>query len=148
MISLETAQKLKAAGLKWEPQVGDWFYNHHGFVSPVSLDLVAEEHVPKINEIVADYPNRTVEFAPRLDQLLTEIEGSGYVWESNTIWEKIESGEYVIKGYAFYIKNCTMNFKGFETDTPAEAAAQARLWILEGVNQHGPQEDQRPETAD
>jgi len=30
MLSLETCEKLKSAGLQWEPQFGDYFYNLKG----------------------------------------------------------------------------------------------------------------------
>ena len=79
MISLETARKLKDAGLKWEPQSGDWFYNNHGYVIDTTLDLLNEVTV-LIDSFARSYANRTVVFAPRLDQMLVEIEKRGWTW--------------------------------------------------------------------
>lgn len=67
MISLETAKALKKAGLPWEPKMGDWYYfgdsaeNQSLFINP------SEKEVPE-----------GIYFAPRLDQLLAEIEKRGY----------------------------------------------------------------------
>lgn len=123
MLILETAKKLKAAGLKWEPQRGDWYYNHHGYVSgtTTTLDLLNEVTV-LIQSISRDYANRTVHFAPRLDQLLAEIERRGYTWSL----ELTDEGKYVIN-----------IFKGAQgvcckiADSPEEAAAEALLWICD-----------------
>lgn len=121
MISLEIAKKLKEAGLKWEPKVGDWFYNHHGFVpgTTTTLDLVAEVTV-LIHSIARDYHNRTVEFAPRLDQLLAEI----YETYNFTLHS---SGYIVLRK-----KGSGMVAEHFHSDTLENAAASALLWILEG----------------
>lgn len=128
MISLETAKKLKEAGLKWEPKVGDWFYNHHGFVpgTTTTLDLVAEVTV-LIHSIARDYHNRTVEFAPRLDQLLAEIERLGWEYELRNDEAGIDYVCFVFsEGYNEYA----------HANTPTNAAAEALLWIYERRNQH------------
>jgi hypothetical protein len=65
MISLETAQKLKTAGLVWEPQQGDWYFSYgqtEWIISNMENFIESEKHI---------LTNRL--FRPRLDQLLTEI---------------------------------------------------------------------------
>lgn len=118
MLSLELVKRLKELGLEWEPQRGDWYYNHHGYVSgtTTTLDLLNEVTV-LIQSISRDYANRTVHFAPRLDQLLAEIEKRGYKW--GLLYEGQIS---VSKG---------TNYKTFDADSPEEAAAAALIWILE-----------------
>lgn len=124
MIGLETARKLKEAGLKWEPKVGDWIYNHHGFISQTTLDCIGKTEVSQWIAIAKDYCNRTVDFAPRLDQMLTEIEGQGYGWALDGSVNN-PAGNY----------NCWVVCKGncecFFADSPEEAAALALFWIYE-----------------
>jgi hypothetical protein len=59
MISLETAKALKEVGFKWEPKMGDWYYNHHGYVSDTTIDFLKEVTV-RIHNLARDYNNRTV----------------------------------------------------------------------------------------
>lgn len=126
MLSLELVKRLKELGLEWEPQRGDWYYNHHGYVSgtTTTLDLLNEVTV-LIQSISRDYANRTVHFAPRLDQLLWEIEKRGYKWDlTNCPLEPL--GKYSL---TLWIDNGLPN-EHF-ADSPEEAAAQALIWILE-----------------
>lgn len=124
MLSLELAKRLKELGLEWEPQRGDWYYNHHGYVSgtTTTLDLLNEVTV-LIQSISRDYANRTVHFAPRLDQLLAEIEKRGYAWKL----EKFHA--YNLRRMEIYKVNDLLGC--FEDNSPEEAAAQALIWILE-----------------
>lgn len=94
MLSIETAKKLKDAGLVWNPDIGDIFF-------------IEEEWL----------------FAPRLDQLLAEIEKRGYGWKL----EKFHA--YNLRRMQIYKINDLLGC--FEADSPEEAAAQALLWILE-----------------
>lgn len=127
MLSLETAKKLKDAGLQWEPQIGDWFYNSHGYVFDTTLDLLNEVTV-LINSFARSYANRTIVFAPRLDQMLVEIEKRGWTW---MLYAPNDEGKYGID-----IGNGSIydNNKTILADSPDEAAAQALLWILEQQN--------------
>ena len=118
-ISLDTARKLKDAGLKWEPETCDTYYWPRKFNNPVQVmhrdfDLLQKEQDTK-----------GIVWAPRLSQLLAEIERREYVWNlrgytdedgRRTCWADLELG-YVHKNF------------GLE-DTPEEAVAQALLWIL------------------
>ena len=124
MLSLELVKRLKELGLEWEPQRGDWYYNHHGYVSgtTTTLDLLNEVTV-LIQSIARDYANRTVCFVPRLDQLLAEIEGRGYGWKL----EKFHA--YNLRRMQIYKINDLLGC--FEADSPEEAAAKALIWILE-----------------
>lgn len=74
MLSLETARELKEAGLEWEPQFGDFYYTYHNALA------VAEKTYPCGNEWVT-IRHEIMTFAPRLDQLLAEIERRGYGYE-------------------------------------------------------------------
>ena len=124
MISLEMAQRLKTAGLKWEPKFGDYYIIpavfDEGILQMMDIRQVMsyqknpEEWEESINSFV---------FAPRLDQLLAEIEKRGYTWSL----ELTDEGKYVIN-----------IFKGAQgvcckiADSPEEAAAEALSWVLEG----------------
>ena len=65
-------------------------------------------------------------FAPRLDQMLAEIEKRGYEYSLNT--STVGNKEYFIlvskRNYGFLIN------EAFRSNAPEEAAAQALLWIL------------------
>jgi len=132
VISLETAKKLKKAGLKWEPRQGDWIYNHHGFVSgtTTTLDLIVEGTV-LVHSIARDYLNRTVEFAPRLDQLLAEIEKRGHRWEIGH-YDDNEDIYYI----AIVSKKTRLTGHQFTANSPEESAANALLWIYEQEGKH------------
>lgn len=111
MISLELAKKLKEAGLEWEPQRGDWYY----FGDDGELHLLRVATPRPVPEVVY--------FAPRLDQLLAEIEGRGYGWKL----EKFHA--YNLRRMQIYKINDLLGC--FEADSPEEAAAEALLWIYE-----------------
>lgn len=113
MISLETARKLKDAGLEWRPQRGDWYYS--GSNIEVNIYVRPNEKVPE-----------SIYYAPRLDQLLAEIEKRGYRWD------------LFITAYGWYkLLLATPKKLYFDIDKfdggslPDEAAASALLWILE-----------------
>lgn len=123
MVSLELAQKLKAAGMKWKPDIiagtnkGDWFYWPDG-----TVDLVGgrDYHLNNsIGEII---------FAPRLDQLLAEIEARGYKWSLNAYkcW--------VVSSQDYDNDNLVEGERLFTAANPTDAAAKALLWILEQSN--------------
>lgn len=161
MLSLELAKRLKELGLEWEPQRGDWYYNHHGYVSgtTTTLDLLNEVTV-LIQSISRDYANRTVHFAPRLDQLLAEIEKRGWDIDlmhfaknrDNTEVRDDPSWSCEVNKFLRLRQgddgspklmgtDHEVNVNGpwqeerlnefFDTDSPEEATAQALIWILE-----------------
>ena len=125
MISLETAQKLKDAGLKWEPQILDYFRSHAFCTVPIICCFTDETSLTRVRngQVGGD-----LLWLPRLDQLLAEIEGQGYWWEIN---HRLVDG--TVKKYKITISKKHRNGinYGCITDSPTEAAAQALLWIYE-----------------
>lgn len=129
MLSIETARKLKDAGLEWEPQVGDWFTTSNGDNMLVAFQSVLETQYTKITNGMDDhFPNSRLltgkemlqedfTWLPRLDRLLAEIEKRGYWW--------------LLRNDYCYIATEMDNGHNSYADSPAEAAAQALLWILQ-----------------
>ena len=126
MISLETAKKLKKAGLKWEPETCDTYYWPRKFNNPVVIMHDGFELLKK------EQTTKGITWAPRLSQLLAEIEKRGYTLHLlHQHW-----GEKDKVGY----RECLLYKDGkpqFERDdifnssqTWEGAAAQALLWIL------------------
>lgn len=112
MISLETAKKLKEAGLKWEPEHGDWFH-HNAF----GHEIVSNKFPPeKVTEGFI--------WLPRLDQLLSEVEKRGWYW---SIYK-----DRMLDNYACFINQLAGgNGKQCIEKSPEEATAEALIWILE-----------------
>ena len=119
MLSLETAKNLKIAGLEWAYEYGfpkDCVY-YKGKLHEVDGPGADNTFrlAPWGNYVKQDY----IAFAPRLDQLLAEIEKREYAWEMMRgvieVWHR-----YLSRGH-----------KKFVTETTDEAAAQALLWIIE-----------------
>jgi hypothetical protein len=128
MIKLETARKLKEAGLSWEPKVGDLFYwesNNDGWkIDAFTIDDI-EDNLEEVKDCLE---NEEWLPCPRLDQLLGEIEARGYWWELYKNPMQFPTGSYDIQ------ISQGIDFKyhtPLATDSPEEAAAQALLWILE-----------------
>ena len=113
MIGLETAQKLKDAGLMWEPKEKDEMFDVYGNMSM----LYWPQHWQDV-----DVTKNNI-WLPSLSQLLAEIETRGYGWRL-----QIFSG-YYLRRIEIYIYNDYMGC--FEADTTEEAVAQALIWILE-----------------
>jgi len=131
VISLDTAKKLKDAGLKWEPQEGDWFY---WWVNG-AIDVLSTH-----NQLLVQCSGGI--FAPRLDQLLAEIEKRGY-WcaimptnavgiDVNYLAELYRLGE--LSGHLELVWRKEVDgflIAEFRADSPEEAATLALIWILE-----------------
>lgn len=138
MISLELAQKLKDAGLGWEPKPGD---------IAIETDIAKNKHELGIVRCLAKGENfyrfeltyltwgSTVTYnycclwLPRLDQLLTEIEARGYLWSLHR--SLFPEGEYTcevakIKGGYMDLPSKTLNANNSE-----DATARALIWLLE-----------------
>lgn len=128
VISSETARKLKEAGLRWEPQIGDWYYHADKWGEILSPQpFLVDPRVLKYGKIgLSDV------FAPRLDQLLAEIEKRGYRYillrYDPEQQEEGQEEQYEIT----LIKNgnSSLIYTLYE-DSIDEVAAQALLWILE-----------------
>ncbi len=132
MISLELARKLKEAGLEWEPKTGDWFYRKDGAIGIV-IDVSGGDWwaiFPPDGKEVAFCIEEADGFIfdPRLDQLLAKIRELGYKWFTETDTER-----YFIRVVEIKKPN---NFHVIFSDSPANAAAEALLWIYERRNQH------------
>ena len=118
MLSLEMARKLKDAGLKWEPQQGDFFNWRE---STYLFDKYSYQKRVLSEEKVSVW-------LPRLDQLLAEIEKRGYRVVSGA--QHGELGKYTCTIYGHPLWNPS-RAEYFTSNTREEAAAQALLWILE-----------------
>jgi hypothetical protein len=132
-MKLETAQKLKDAGLPWMPELLDT-YVFTKFEESGELSVCIPKTYENVNNLngllLIDAEDETgLLWLPRLDQLLEEIEARGYTWSL----EK-ENAEYVHGKYCFSICNTNGHkpkWNDFHADSPEEAAAAALLWILE-----------------
>ena len=130
MISLKTARKLKEAGLKWEPQAGD-MYHWESLTDGWEMRTVQEcEIVNALYEIIELITEGEWLFAPRLDQMLAEIEKRGWEWELGIL--TLNDGRTYMIDVALeeLIKTESEEWKSFVADSPEEATAQALLWIL------------------
>jgi hypothetical protein len=139
MISLETAQRLKDAGLEWEPKEGDCWCNGMWMAINYYLELVTGHLLVKKQAI----------WLPRLDQLLAEIEKAGFDIDLMHFATNSENTSQVddppwscdinrsyrkVNAHGIWEEQ-RLN-EGFEANSPEEAAAQALLWILEQEAKH------------
>jgi len=122
MISLEIARKLKEAGLVWEPQKGDLVY-HDEAEESFNITAGDMEDFVRATRIDKEYAYSIAIFLPRLDQLLAEIRELGYKWFMETDTER-----YLVRVVEIKKPN---NFHVVFSDSPANAAAEALLWIYE-----------------
>jgi hypothetical protein len=125
VISLELAKRLKAAGLRWEPQkAGDWFFDIAGKKSLIMIDGLI--------------PNNFT-WLPSLDQILDKIEAQGFIWYFRMIpgakWAKIPpSYRCAVREIGWeilYEQNGDYLEHAEEEPTREDAAGLALLWILE-----------------
>jgi hypothetical protein len=121
IISLELAKKLKDAGLTWEPQYGDFYYMRFG---DGTLNT-GEVEVFKKGFDCTPFPEEDI-FAPRLDQLLAEIEKYGINWELFKTWEGSYCCELYVGSKNYNELVYTEAYENME-----KTAGQALLWILE-----------------
>jgi hypothetical protein len=112
VISLETAKKLKEAGLEWETETGDlWIQpDYPEYLRAVDYDPTG--HGDPLEKNI---------WIPRLDQLLTEIEKRGW---------QIELVKYARWRITIWKIQCRKQGL-FVRETPGEAAAEALLYVLE-----------------
>ena len=123
LISLELSKRLKEAGLEWEPQIGDVFY--FKTFKDWGIDAINSEDVDNNLDETEDYIDEGAWLlAPDLEQLLAKIRELGYKWFVETDTER-----YFIRVVEIKKPN---NFHVIFSDSPANAAASALLWILEG----------------
>ncbi|NLK52374.1 MAG: hypothetical protein GX295_08015 [Syntrophomonadaceae bacterium] len=133
MISLELAQKLKAAGLKWLPQKGDYFTFEPEIVpkSPgksMTITITSGTHclnnMCKVGRYTRFNPPNSI-WLPDLEQLQTEIATRGGQVRLEPI-----TGREPVK------YQCTLRYENQEKDhftglEPEEAVGQALLWLLQ-----------------
>lgn len=131
MITLELAQKLKDAGLKWEPHREDKYTFEpvlvpKGTKNPEMIEIQSDRYVLDNACAVGRYTRFTPAnsiWLPSLEQLLEEIEKRG--WKNNCMLSSRDKEEY----------QCTISQKGHDSlkfygATQEEAAGYALLWIL------------------
>lgn len=132
MLSLETARKLKEAGLLWEPKLLDCYVIDDNDIPGVDPNAVCitktHKDIEDLNDLFHAWYPRIIQtvFIPRLDQLLAEIEARGYVVSSDGPFgdEKKYCCDIAKRGNAFIDNNREWAL------LREEAAAQALLWIL------------------
>ena len=130
MISLDKAKAL-AKVLPWEPQEGDWYYHDQHTIHPQvpNRPMVytnQNNYAANRLEWAGQVPDEDLPlFAPRLDQLLSDIEARG--WNADSV--TLRDGGY---GCDIYWLSATVHTKymTFAGVTREDAAAEARLWIL------------------
>ena len=139
VISLETAKKLRAAGLVWEPKRGDMFHdeginrftdtdsrslsiitrvNGNSEISCVNISLNQYNMVPRGGTIISTW-------LPRFDQVRDRIRALGWDWQAGPGW--FTAMRYHGRGDGLD-KWAIETFRHKDDD---EAAAEALLWILE-----------------
>lgn len=121
-VSYEMAKKLKDAGLRWEPKIGDFHLQDN------ETEIRICQYIPPNKEELAD---RCL-WLPTLSDLLEWLEGRGYWWSIHTMaWE-----DWTIK-YLIVIYEKDISTEYFTeahriiSDTPEKATAEAVLWVLE-----------------
>ncbi len=117
MISLSKARQLKSAGLRWRWEHGDFFVIGYEQENP-------EVRVCTRGGYSGDYHGDEEEdvWFPRLDQLLAEIEGRGYM-----VWLKRKRNVWTIR-----LRKQGQGWgRPFIADVGEDAAADALIWILE-----------------
>ncbi|MHB8122604.1 MAG: hypothetical protein ACYDG4_10665 [Desulfuromonadaceae bacterium] len=119
MITLELAQKLKAAGLKWEPK---------------KFDLYNTEFIDRSSGIFSAWcdgqnlvsaTGTKFIWLPSLSQLIVEIKRRGY---SYNLYDNYPADEHRCRLTNRESDTCAGKWSG---GTPEDAAASALLWILE-----------------
>jgi hypothetical protein len=128
MISLSTAQKLKVVGPKWEPREGDFFYNLRDELVTWDMSVV---FALAMTGMAKDEKAEKFTFAPRLDQLLSEIERQDYWWQLDWLVLDLDG----VKKYDMQVSkrhDTSIQDRAFRSsDSPEDAVAAALLWILE-----------------
>lgn len=127
MIDYEMAEKLKEAGLKWEPQIYDFFDSDIGIenVDCISYNNGKPSRINHWNWDSERYHRSRLVWLPRLEQILSEIEKREYKWTIN-------NGEEI-----FYVVLSIAGMQELFFDSSLEdVAAQALLWVLEQEGKH------------
>lgn len=112
MISVETAKKLKEAGLEWKPRcLGDEYRTPEKTIGIICACTCEQETDGYYQERI---------WLPRLDELLAEIEKRGW---------QIELVKYA--RWRITIWKIQWRKQGlFIGETPGEVAAKALIWLL------------------
>lgn len=125
MISLEKARKLKELGLLWGPCFGDWVYidGEKKMVTHVCEgEFGGYKDIRCLSPVLGVSKGiRNLEFIwlPSLSQLL----------------ESVNASKYPIKRLYYFQGRWTVNLwvavaQSFQGETPEDAVAEARIWIL------------------
>jgi len=129
-VSLELARKLKEAGLRWEPKICDLYYSPDAPNGWENIPIrVLHENYELLKQ---EQKEKGILWAPRLDQLLAEIEAQRYQWSLHYIAD--------FNRYHVFLKILKNNLPMEDflridydvyADTPEDTTGQALLWILE-----------------
>lgn len=120
-ISLDTARKLKDAGLMWEPKENNLV---------VALDSDGRELAFMVVPPNIVYVNKERNlWLPHLSQLLAEIEQRGWEWglSGDFLGVRVHVTPRDVDGN--WVQGTAQGC--YIADTPEEAAGKALLWILE-----------------
>lgn len=125
MISLELAQKLKDAGLVWEPKAFDWVCTGDEVFPILGMRQLGKTQLYRTLEGYCCCTDLI--YMPSLNQLLAEIVARGYIVSIHITKDKslcvlrdgMEDDDVVQSRMS-------------SSDTPEDAAAKALLYILEG----------------
>jgi hypothetical protein len=134
LINRELAEKLKDAGLEWEPEFGDFAISETCNSQGIAININKYNKSYLLN-LLFDGGFMTENtfnclWLPRLDQLLAEIGRHGYKWDIGDLGGFGEHADHVCIG--LFNGETREYVKGqFYADNPEDAAAKALLWILE-----------------
>jgi len=134
MISLETAKRLKEAGLEWKVQLGDSLYFHVHIGGEWAEGFIETRDIEYWEETQENIEDGNWIFAPSLDQLLKDIEKAGYLWTMGTpasLETMKHEGDYMIGVIIPCGEEEIPEDQVFISNSRDEAAAEARIWILE-----------------
>jgi hypothetical protein len=125
MLSLELARKLKVLGLKWTPKEND---EVRGPLEGTYMSKDVMQEYNELDDVLKETFIEKTTWLPSLSQLLAEIEGRGYWWETNH--RSVDNG---IRKYKTWVskKHSNNNKWLYMADTPEDSAAQTLLCILE-----------------
>ncbi|MCK9326534.1 MAG: hypothetical protein M0P69_13670 [Bacteroidales bacterium] len=139
MISLEKAKALKEAGLLWEPCFGEWVHvdGENKMIVHVCEgefgDYKDIRYLSPFTGIAKGLRGLECVWLPSLSQLLAEIKKQGKTVKR--LWQ-------IIHQEPWYINLWSMD-RGFNGDTPEDAAAAALLWLLGQEQKEFPEREQK-----
>lgn len=122
-VSVEMARKLKKAGLRWKPKIGDFHLQDN------ETEIRICQYIPPNKEELAE---RCL-WLPSLSDLLEWLEEWGYY---STLYVSVCNGQKNCRCELHWVDTITYEECGtidvdFVADSRVDAAAKAVLWVLE-----------------